>query len=121
MKIILLALLIALHSHAAPIAEDKKLILVFTEMTYCPWCHKMTRETIDEPEAKNEIEKRYIIAKITRESGDIPLFLHPRYYPTSYILSADGNKIVDELPGYMEKSRFLAYIKDLYDLETSTE
>ncbi len=96
-----------------------KMILVFTEMVHCPWCHKMRRETIDEPSALKEIQKYYIITKITRESGDIPLFLHPKYYPTTYILSWDGSRIIEELPGYMPKGHFLEYLEELYEVENS--
>ncbi len=117
MKTLLLTLLLLLNLHAAPIPDEKKLVLVFIEMEHCGWCKKMKRETIDEADSKAEIKKRYLIAKIEKESGDVPLFLHPRFFPTTYILSSDGSKILEELPGYMENSRFLEYIVELYEVE----
>ncbi len=117
MKIFLLALLLLLNLHATPIADEKKLILVFIEMEHCGWCKKMKRETLDKADSKAEIEKRYLIAKIEKESGDVPLFLHPRFFPTTYVLSSDGSKILEELPGYMENRRFLEYLTELYEVE----
>ncbi len=117
MKILSITLLLLLHLNARSISDEKKLILVYTEMEYCGWCKKMQKETIDEPVSKAELETRYLIAKIKKESGDIPLFLHPRFFPTTYILSSDGSKILDELPGYMENRRFLDYLKELYEVE----
>lgn len=121
MKILLLTLLLFLHVHAKPLADEKKLVLVYIEMEFCPWCHKMNLETLENKEALKELKKEYLIAKIEKESGDVPLFLHPKYYPTSYILSSDGSKVIDELPGYMPKKRFLSYLKFLYELENEPE
>lgn len=117
MKALLLSLFIILNLSASPIPDDKKLILVYIEMEYCGWCKKMDRETIDEPRSLAMLEKQYHIAKIKKESGDVPLFLNPKFYPTSYILSSDGSKVIDELPGYMQNRRFLEYLNDLYEVE----
>ena len=106
---------------AQNIPDDEKFILVYTQMEHCPWCHKMNRETIDNPLYKSQYGTRYILAKITRESGDIPSFLEPTYFPTTYILSPDGSKILDELPGYMPSKRYVEYLQDLYEVETEVE
>jgi len=117
MKIFLVSLLMLLQLSAAAPAEGKKLILVFIEMEFCPWCHKMASETLEDKKALKMLEKEYILARITLKSGDIPLFLKPKYFPTSYILSSDDAKVIDELPGYMEKTRFLDYLHTLYEVE----
>jgi len=117
MKALLLSLFILLNLSASPLSDEKKLIIVYIEMEHCGWCKKMDRETIDEPRSLAIIEKQYLLAKIKRESGDIPLFLHPKFFPTTYILSSDGSQVLDELPGYMQNGRFLEYLNDLYDVE----
>ena len=121
MKIWLLSMFILSALLATNISDEKKLILVYTQMEHCPWCHKMNKETMDNPLFKSRYEKQYILAKITRESGDIPSFLEPKYFPTTYILSADGAKVLDELPGYMPSERFVDYLEDLYEVETEVE
>jgi len=121
MKHILFTLFLLLNLQATPIPDDKKLIIVYMEMEHCPWCHKMNRETMDNPKYKALYEKEYILAKITKESGDVPLFLSPKYYPTTYILSSDGAQVLDELPGYMASERFVDYLQELYDVEMQVE
>jgi thioredoxin-related protein len=121
MKNILLTLFLLLNLQAKIIPEDKKLIIVYMEMKHCPWCHKMNRETIDNPKYKAIYEKEYILTKITKESGNVPLFLTPKYYPTTYILSSDGSQVLDELPGYMASARFVDYLHELYTVEMQVE
>jgi thioredoxin-related protein len=105
---------------ANTIPDEKKLILLYVEMKHCPWCHKMDRETIDNPIYLKELKKHYILAKISKESGDMPLFIAPKYFPTTYILSSDGSEILDELPGYMQSQRFVQYLQELYEVEMQT-
>jgi thioredoxin-related protein len=120
MRKFLLLIVTLLPLFATSIPDDKKLILLYVEMEHCPWCHKMDRETIDNPTYLQEIEREYILAKITKESGDMPLFITPKYYPTTYILSSDGSQILDELPGYMQSKRFVQYLQELYEVEMQT-
>ncbi len=117
MKALLLSLFILLNLSASSITDEKKLVLVYIEMEHCGWCKKMDSESIDEPHSKAMIEKQYLIAKIKKESGDVPLFLHPKFFPTTYILSSDGSQVLDELPGYMENGRLLDYLNELYEVE----
>ncbi len=121
MKLLILTFLLLSQLLADAIPQDKKLLLVYTVMQGCPWCHKMDREIIDDPATRKILQKQYIILKIVRESGDMPLFLKPVYFPTTYILSADGNTILEEFPGYMQKKRFLEYLDDLYQLESESK
>ena len=121
MKALLLSLLILLNLPASPQAHEQKLVLVFLEMEYCGWCKKMEKETINEPQSKAILEEKYLIAKIKKESGDVPLFLHPKFFPTTYILSSDGSKVLDELPGYMQNGHFLEYLNELYEVENQVD
>jgi len=120
MKALVLSLFIIFNLSAAPIPDEKKLVLVYIEMEHCGWCKKMQKETLDEPHSKAMLQERYLIAKIKKESGDVPLFLNPNFFPTTYILSSDGSKVIDELPGYMQNGRFLEYLKELYEVEYQT-
>jgi thioredoxin-related protein len=121
MKILILSFLLLLNIQAKPLADEKKLIIVYIEMQHCPWCHKMNKETMDNPKYKAMFEKEYLLAKITKESGDVPLFLSPKYYPTTYILSSDGSQVLDELPGYMTSAHFVDYLHELYTVEMQVE
>ena len=94
-----------------------KLQLLYVEMEHCPWCHRMNEEVFENPEIAKQLRRMYTIQKRRKDAQELPDFVHPRYYPTTYILSADGQKLLDELPGYMDPKRFLDYLKALYELE----
>ncbi len=96
--------------------DDDKLVLIFTHMDYCQWCKRMMRETIDYKPSRKEIEKMFMFAKIKRESGNMPSFLHPELFPTTYILSTNGDKILYEIDAYQSRENFLKEIKEVYEL-----
>ncbi len=115
-----LTLLFVLQLTTALFAQSNtpKLQLLYMQMQHCPWCHKMNREVFENPAIMQKLQSMYIIKKKNRGDRDLPAFVRPRFYPTTYILSADGKKLLDELPGYMEPKRFADYLSDLYEIET---
>jgi thioredoxin-related protein len=117
MKTIFLILLITISTWAKEPVEKEKLVMVFTHMNHCGWCEKMQKETIDNKEALKEIKKNYIFTKIKKESADMPSFLHPQLFPTVYILTSDGSKVIEKIEGYMKRDKFLKYTKTLYEIE----
>ena len=117
--IMLLTSLLGLQAKDVPIKE--KLVIVYVELEHCRWCHKMSKETFDNESKKSQFQEEYLLAKIKKESGDVPLFLNPKIFPTTYILSSDGSKILDELPGYMKSARLIDYLHELYQVEMGIE
>lgn len=111
---LLLPLLIAL----LPLhAESPKLQLLFLKMEHCPWCQRMEQDVFEDPKILKKLQAMYVIKKVERGDPTLPSSLHPRFYPTTYIFTPDGKKLLDELPGYMEPKRFLDYLQELYALE----
>jgi thioredoxin-related protein len=98
-------------------AFSDKLLMIYVEKNGCGWCKKMDKEIIENPKALKKIHKQYVLKKMLSENGDLPSFINPRYFPTTYILNPEGTKIIEELPGYMEKSRFLDFINEVYNIE----
>ncbi len=94
--------------------------MLFVYQDGCFWCEKMERELFDKPSNMAKISRRYRFAKMNKNDPKLPVFLDPHFFPTTYILSPDGKRIVDELPGYMKTDQFLDYIKELYELEGHT-
>jgi thioredoxin-related protein len=121
MKTIFLILLLMLSSWAKEPVKKEKLVMIFTHMEHCGWCERMQKETIDDKEALKEIKENFMLTKIKKESGNMPSFLHPELFPTVYILSTDGNKVIEKLEAYMKKDKFLKYTKTLYEIETTPE
>ncbi len=116
---LLFPLLLMLQLSTSLLAQNTpKLQLLFMEMEHCPWCHKMNEEIFDNPKIRKKLDTMYTVIKKLRGTENLPKFVQPRYYPTTYIISPEG-KLLDELPGYMEQTRFLDYLTELYELETS--
>ena len=100
---------------------NEKLIIIFTHMKNCSWCEKMKKETIDNKNALKKIKKHFILSQIQKESGNMPSFLKPELFPTTYILSSDANKVLDIIDGYMKKDEFLYHINTIYELEKESK
>ncbi len=94
-----------------------KMILIYVEMKNCPWCIKMDREVFDDNANLEKLEKLYFVKRLTKESKEIPTYIKPKYYPSTYILSSDGEKIIDELPGYMKAEDYIEYLEILVEVE----
>jgi thioredoxin-related protein len=114
--LLLLTLLLPLYAFAEP-----KLKLLYVEMKACPWCHRMNSEVFENPKIAQKLKQMYTIEKRLRGDKDLPASVKPKYYPTTYIFSADGKKLLDELPGYMNPDRFLDYLTQLYEMEHEGE
>ncbi len=101
-----------------PLPQKDKMIVLFVKAKNCHWCKKMDQETFKNIETLNKIKKLYEIKKVFAGDLAIPSFIHPKYYPTTYILSADSKKLIDELPGYMKTKDIVSYLEELYNVET---
>jgi uncharacterized protein YyaL (SSP411 family) len=111
MKTIILAVLFILSVSQA----KEKMVLLNIQMHGCGWCAKMQREVFDNPKVLAKLKKRFKVIVLNRDEdvGKIPSFLHPRYFPTTYILTPDMKKVDDELPGYMSAKQLFYY----FDIE----
>jgi len=105
-KIILVSLFILTMLDA-----KEKMVLLNIQMHGCGWCAKMQREVFDNPSVMAKLKKRFKVLLVNRDDDidKIPPFLHPRYFPTTYILTPDMKKVDDELPGYMGAKELLDY------------
>jgi thioredoxin-related protein len=118
-RLLLLIFLLTISLFAeTPIKRDK-MILLYVEMDYCPWCQRMDKEVFENSKNFDYLQKLYTIKRVKR--GGTPAFVKAKYYPTTFILSSDGKEIVDELPGYMKAEDYLDYLNTLVEVENSTE
>ena len=115
MKILLLLLLLLDVFFSSTISDEKKLLMIVVEKQNCPWCHKLNKEVFSNPQALATLKKRFFIAKITLESGNLPLFIHPKYFPTTFVYTQDGRELIDSLVGYRTKEKFLKFFDTSYD------
>ncbi len=117
MRHVLKIVLIMLMTQGLFAGAEPKLKLLFMEMEQCPWCHRMNEEIFENEKIMQKLRRMYSIEKRMRGAAGLPEAVKPRYYPTTYIFSADGKKVLDELPGYMDPKRFVDYLSELYELE----
>jgi thioredoxin-related protein len=102
---------------------EKKHILVFFHMTYCPYCKKMIHNAFSDDIVKKKMEKNYIfidvniddegILKYKDFSGtkkEFSKYLAIGYYP-SVLFIDENDKIVYAMKGYRKTETF-KYILD---------
>ncbi len=114
MKKHIILLWIAILLFASP-TFAKKLVLVVVSKDGCHWCERLERESLHNPKIRKEIEKHFMIAEISRNSGNIPSFLDPTLFPTIYILDTDGEKFLFTIVGYQKSSELLSEIEEVYE------
>ncbi len=128
MKKIIITILLtifALNTYAMKdipqIDQKDKMIVLFVKTKNCQWCKKMDKESFKNRDSLDKITKLYRIKKVIKGDQLLPSFINPKYYPTTYILSSDGKKLIDELPGYMKNRDFVSYLEELYNVEMNLE
>jgi thioredoxin-related protein len=99
-------------------SASQKMILLYVEMENCPWCKKMSSEIFEDSSNFTKLQKLFEIKRVKKGSMDIPPFIKTKFYPTTYILSSDNSKLIDELPGYMRAEDYLDYLQTLIEVET---
>jgi thioredoxin-related protein len=120
-KIILLLLLSQIVLFGANNIKYGKLILLYIEMENCQWCKKMDTVVFDDKQNLAKLEKIYHVVRMKKESGNIPLFVHPELFPTTYILSSDGTTVIEELQGFMKAKNYVNYLKVIDEIERGIE
>jgi thioredoxin-related protein len=103
------------------IKDDEKLVLVFAHQKDCGWCERMQKETINYKPSLKKIKEKFMFTKILKESGNLPSFLNPELFPTTYILSTDGNRVIYTMVGYQSRKNFLKEISDIFEMSRSKE
>jgi thioredoxin-related protein len=81
----------------------------------------MEEEVFNDPEVMQQLQKEFYIVKINKESGNYPDFIHPKYFPTTYVFDPVTLKIIDSLAGYREKEKFLKFFHETYEIETQED
>jgi len=107
-KIILVSLFIL-----SMLEAKEKMVLLNVQMHGCGWCAKMQKEVFDNPTVMAKLKKKFKVILLNRDEDPLPPFIHPRFFPTTYVLTPDMKKVDDELPGYMSAKSLLDY----FDIE----
>jgi len=117
MKFVFFILLFGTFLFANALAEDKKLVMLFVKLEHCSWCKKMEKEVFLDKDVQAILQKQFVIKEVLYGSDGLPDFIKPKHFPTTYVLSIDGSKVVDSLAGYREKEKFLKFFSGTYAYE----
>ncbi len=97
--------------------EERKLRLLFVYEEGCPWCAKMEHEVFENPDYLRRIRAHYRLRRAQIYKDPLPLGLEPHLFPTTYVLSSDGRRVLERFRGYIDPKEFLASLDELYSLE----
>ncbi len=117
----IIVLLLYIVSLSAQTHHNQKLLMIFATAKNCQWCHKMQKEVFDDPKVSAILQKEYILVKLVREDGNFPDFIHPQYFPTTYVFDPVTLKIIDSLAGYRTKEKFLKFFYPPVRAETEED
>jgi len=102
-----------LKAEAQAKAENKLVLLDFTGSDWCPWCIKLDKETLTQPEFAKYAAKNLVLVKVdflrhTEQSADVKKAnqaLAKKYnvtgFPTEIALKPDGTVVMTQ-EGYLE-------------------
>jgi len=93
--------------------EEKKLIFLDANASWCGPCKKMERRTFTDPVVATFYNNNFINVKMDMEKGEgiaLSKKLQLRAYPTLYWINGNG-EVVDQQTGYMNAANLLGYGK----------
>ncbi|MCA9177110.1 MAG: thioredoxin family protein [Planctomycetales bacterium] len=89
---------------------EQRPMLVYIKSDACLYCRRM-ESTYNDPTVVNEVRGRFVPTVINSTTNPaLARKLGARVYPTTVIISADGN-IVDAIPGYLTADQFHARLR----------
>ena len=111
-------ILILLFLCSLAMAGDKPFLITITKDN-CNWCDMMKQNVILKSDVKALLETKFVVKIINRNNPELipKVIKNTRFFPTTYIVSSDKKKLLDELPGFMSAYNLLDY----FDLVESKE
>jgi thioredoxin-related protein len=90
--------------------EHKNLVL-FVYSSYCPWCKKMERDTLENKEVIEYLNKNYIFVAANQDIDEFPQRFMPNGTPTTYVIDPKTQEKLFSLRGYKSPHSFLKRLK----------
>ena len=95
-----------------------KPFLITVTKDNCNWCMMMKQNVLLKKDVRALLETKFVVKIINRNNPNlIPAVIKgTNFFPTTYVVSSDKKKLLDELPGYMSANSLLDYF-DLIQTE----
>lgn len=103
-----------LEEESARAIKEKKLILLNIETQECPYCAKMKKEIFNNPQYRNEINKKFVFVSVHQNDPSLPADLRVPVVPANAIIVPVNKDIIDAYMGYIEPTKFMAILEDAY-------
>jgi thioredoxin-related protein len=103
--------------------DTNKLTLIYFEMSHCPYCRKMRKESIEDLKLSKFIKNNFVYKNINIETNDTVFYKNERYsahkfakkinvyfYPTVLFLDKH-NQIVNHIKGFRKHQKLSLILK----------
>lgn len=93
--------------------KQEKDLLLFIHSKHCFYCKDMIKNTLNDEEVKEFIEKRFIFLMVEDYQRNLlRKDIKTNFVPMTYLISGEDGEILLELPGRKDKKTFISIIKD---------
>ncbi len=88
--------------------KQKKPIMLIVVSTYCPWCKKFERKTLNTSLIQGQVKKDFIplIIDKTRDKGKYPSEFYAKLVPTIFFINPKTQKHFYKSRGYSDNITF---------------
>jgi len=114
MVVVMVAFSCVYSTRVSKIEESNRLLWVFVQMPNCPWYIKMDEHIIKSGFYKRRLASMYALEVLSKEEARDCGF-KTEFYPTSYLIKPNANKILDELSSYLRPADFLEFLTIVYE------
>lgn len=87
--------------------KENKQALLFVYSTYCPWCKKMEKTTLQDEEVIKVINEKYIFIAVNQDKDSFPEKFIPYGVPTTYLIDPIKEEKIFTMKGYKSADSFL--------------
>ncbi|MBD3840881.1 MAG: thioredoxin family protein [Campylobacterales bacterium] len=91
--------------------KEKKNVILFVYSSYCPWCKKMEKTTLQDPEVIKYVNDNYIFVAVNQDVDAFPEKFLPYGVPTTYVIDPTIEEKMFTMKGYKSSKSFLNRIR----------
>lgn len=91
--------------------EHSKKLLAYFYAPWCPWCEKMSKETLSDPCVAQYVASKYVATKINVDSDDI-VNKNSMSLPTIMTYDTETNRLDKKIVGFKPPTEFVRCLDD---------
>ncbi len=89
-------------------AKTKKPILLFVSSITCPYCTKMSNETLSDERVCKAINAAFVPLSLLEDSADMPRSMRVQGVPTIAFINSSEKEMMPRVIGFRNTNEFLA-------------